>query len=1002
MKTLFAWFGLLMLALGASAAPDAGPSLQQSFVWPASAPAGKQAYVMFRKEFTLAAVPGEAELDIFADSRYILWINGDYVLRGPCRFDPKFPEYDRLDVRRHLRAGANTIEVLVHHYAGGHNSKIMAHDPGLALALSLPGGVLCTDATWTCSRKTPYLPSPSAWGSIPDVLDGRIAASAADWEPVASVDGGKWGALQPRLLPLSRETELPGLKLLPAGQALAAALPLELAAGQEVLVDLGRMAMAYATVDLEADAGSVLRLQYSLRYVNGHPGETYGGGSTYTARAGRQGFTTGDEWGCHYVTVKCVSGKIKLFGLKMTDRRYPFERLGRFASSDDFLNRLWEMSVNTIESTCDDGYGADARERNEWLQDPAQPNFITTRVALAGPGADGKPVHSDPRLLKSLMRHIALSQTPDGRLKGHALSDRWDCHGYIEDYACQWVESLRLYYEATGDQAFVREMWPALVRQMQWFLDRRTPRGLVLARQYTSFDDPLAYITGEGTALNAFVYQALIDAGKLGRVIGKDGYEKEARELAAAINAHLWNGEAGTYNSGFVQGKLLGPTAHAALLALDRGVVPPERVASTRQWFLDHYRRPGGFHCVHNPDFEKMVAERAGIGMPVTYYWVFQEFYRMNSPAMDTEALREMRRRWARMVNTSTDTGTLWEMFNGPESCHNYGAVPAYFLSSFVLGVRLDGSVLNKRLLIEPRLGDLAAAEGIVVTEFGPVPVAWKRQDTELAFQFEVPQGIEATVSLPEGDPATLVLDGKKAPATLQGRGAAFSVKAGRHEGRLTVKPAPAPLAAADAAEQLLSAKSAPLAIIARTSDVSLAGLEADVAKDNRLAIAAVSETGVPAHEGGAATAAALYNGTTRNGAGGDETTDDGKTFRGYGKTSVLTFQLDTAKSGAGYDLTRILSFAGHADARASQAYTVLVAFAADPAKFVKLAEVALNCEGGASEVRLAARDGGIIDNGAGVRAAGVVAVRFEFADGPLGFNVYREINLVGQPAKQP
>jgi hypothetical protein len=27
------------------------------------------------------------------------------------------------------------------------------------------------------------------------------------------------------------------------------------------------------------------------------------------------------------------------------------------------------------------------------------------------------------------------------------------------------------------------------------------------------------------------------------------------------------------------------------------------------------------------------------------------------------------------------------------------------------------------------------------------------------------------------------------------------------------------------------------------------------------------------------------------------------------------------------------------------------------------------------------------------------VAVRFEFQNGPLGFNVYREINLVGQPA---
>ena len=55
---------------------------------------------------------------------------------------------------------------------------------------------------------------------------------------------------------------------------------------------------------------------------------------------------------------------------------------------------------------------------------------------------------------------------------------------------------------------------------------------------------------------------------------------------------------------------------------------------------------------------------------------------------------------------------------------------PAYFLSSYVLGVRLDGPVQNKSLLIEPRLGDLTEAEGTVVTEFGPVTVAWKRNAT--------------------------------------------------------------------------------------------------------------------------------------------------------------------------------------------------------------------------------------------------------------------------------
>ena len=87
-------------------------------------------------------------------------------------------------------------------------------------------------------------------------------------------------------------------------------------------------------------------------------------------------------------------------------------------------------------------------------------------------------------------------------------------------------------------------------------------------------------------------------------------------------------------------------------------------------------------------------------------------------------------------------------------------------------------------------------------------------------------------------------------------------------------------------------------------------------------------------------------------------------------------------------DLSEIRTFAGHGDARASQHYTVLVATSAEPERFVKIAAGSKRCGGGASELRLP------------VKAKDVVAVRFEFQGGPLGFNVYREINIIGQAAK--
>ena len=788
-----------------------GPTLQKCMIWSPSAPAGQQAYVAFRKSFTLQSEPILASLNIFADSRYILWVNGRYVLRGPCRFHPKRPEYDTLNFAPYLRKGPNTLTVLAHNYFGVVNGRIMSHAPGLTALLDVGGhNPIVTDASWRCSANTRYRPSPPAWSSIPDVIDAQVNDGEwmtpefddSTWEHAVAVDGKTWGDLQPRSIPFPKETPLDGLRLLPSREELLSVLPLELNSGEELLLDLGRMVMAYAEVDLEAAAGSVLQIRYALRYVDGRPAEEYGNGTTYTARGGRQSFVAGDMWGAHYLSVRCGSGKVKLHGFKVIDRRYPFTRVGAFKCSDPILTRLWENSVYTIETVTDDAYGSDARERDEWLQDPAEPNFITTRVALAGPADRGKLLYSDPRLLKNLLRHAALTQRLDGQIEATFPTDRHgDCHDIIEDYSCQWVEALRIYWEATQDREFLREMWPTLTRLMKWFWEHRTINGLVLAREYTSFDNPLAYITCEGATLNAFFYKALNDSAALATALRErqqaNAYTMQARELAKAFNDHFWNSSESAYNSAIHHGRILGPTAHAQLIALDRGIVPDDRVAGTRKWFLANYKNPGGCHCCSNPDFESMVTNRAGINMPVTYYWVFQELYRRNTADSDLEALSEMRRRWTSMVTQREDTGTITECFiegqGGSESCHNYGAVPAYFLSSYILGVRLEGPIWHKRLLLEPRLGDLESAEGVVCTEFGPVEVSWKQTGGALGFRFTVPRGVKAVVRLPRpSGESNLILNGRPRPgATIAGRFLALNLNAGQYTGQLTPNCAP-------------------------------------------------------------------------------------------------------------------------------------------------------------------------------------------------------------------
>jgi hypothetical protein len=72
-------------------------TLPGKFIWRGTAEPNA-GYTVFRKTFFAPDVSA-ATLNLFADARYVLWINGQYVQRGPCRFDPAGPEYDSLDVK---------------------------------------------------------------------------------------------------------------------------------------------------------------------------------------------------------------------------------------------------------------------------------------------------------------------------------------------------------------------------------------------------------------------------------------------------------------------------------------------------------------------------------------------------------------------------------------------------------------------------------------------------------------------------------------------------------------------------------------------------------------------------------------------------------------------------------------------------------------------------------------------------------------------------------------
>jgi hypothetical protein len=211
-----------------SSAPDPGRSSASAppaptnavpspaFVW-ASDDGERRAQVLwFRRDLELGAAADDAWLHLFADSRYLVFVNGAVVASGPARFYPEHPEYDSVNLQPWLSAGHNILAVQVMSF--GTASFQLRRGPG---AFTAWGSVregeqvhdLATPGSWVCVRDPGYDSSaPRMSFAMPpiEVYDARKARidflggppNAAGWSPPTPVASrSAWGELRPRSIP---------------------------------------------------------------------------------------------------------------------------------------------------------------------------------------------------------------------------------------------------------------------------------------------------------------------------------------------------------------------------------------------------------------------------------------------------------------------------------------------------------------------------------------------------------------------------------------------------------------------------------------------------------------------------------------------------------------------------------------------------------------------------------------------------------------------------------
>ncbi len=167
-------------------------SWQGGWIWSADDLPKRNPWVQLRRRFDYGS--GAAMLHLTADSRYTLFLNGEYLGQGPVRAWPGHFRYDSYDLAPQLRAGENVLCVLVNHFGEG-NFQTLPAPPGLLAQLEFDGETIVSDASWRARPETAMqseVPRISVQEAFEEQFDARQSEDwtqphfdDSDWKPAA-------------------------------------------------------------------------------------------------------------------------------------------------------------------------------------------------------------------------------------------------------------------------------------------------------------------------------------------------------------------------------------------------------------------------------------------------------------------------------------------------------------------------------------------------------------------------------------------------------------------------------------------------------------------------------------------------------------------------------------------------------------------------------------------------------------------------------------------------
>ena len=678
------------------------------WLWPAELGAATNTVVEFRQTFA-ADKASSARLAIAADTVYHVELNGRAVYWGRFPDVPPQRFYDVLPLGDVL-PGENELKVSV--YAQGADSfQTLPGDHGVMFAVAGAGvsAASGTNTSWRVSAGDRRDGVPLVTSQLGYSFDHDATRPAEEWKRIGAADAKRDAlAFTLRKRPVPRVEILPAVasRIVGQGRLDGSPVPDDVAPGMDatqmtevprnefftedgrnvrpacfkdgfyVLVDLGREECGFLTLDVDADAGTVIDIGHAEHAEDGRIRTSIGPrrfAGRYRARDGLQTYCRWEKRMAGRFVQLHVRGARKRFVLNEVSVRpavFPVKERTAPAGLNPRERSIWDVGVRTLRLCMHEHY-----EDSPWREQALYANDSRIQM-LAGYFA----FDSDNK-----MPELALE----------LLSRGIDEKGWIElcmpakiglaipSFTFSWVLALGDHVKYRHDAEFTRSMMPAL-RKIMYKREGELVDGLLpcpRGKRYWQFYDWAKDMSGDlakalagedassadqfESPLNLFAILAFESAADCAAFVGEEDdaarWRGTAAHVRSAARLKFWNAERRQVETRL--GASLAPAELSQALALLAGAIPEDSRADV---------------------VRKLSAPSEWTQTTLSQSLYKYEALRSAGGAAERAMWKDLDATWSAMLDAGAtsfwEVGDGWKAFGGAGSlCHGWSAIPVYF-----------------------------------------------------------------------------------------------------------------------------------------------------------------------------------------------------------------------------------------------------------------------------------------------------------------------------------